>query len=54
MLFILTNIFFCLATFRDPGFAKKTLGMNFFQLVEHVDNPEDLCPTCEIAFTSEI
>lgn len=49
--FLFTNIFFLMASFKNPGYIDKDPELSFEKLVERID-PDGLCPTCETVFTS--
>ena len=49
---LLTNLFFVITWFADPGYLRKSPKVSFLKLVEKFD-PNMLCPTCEVICTSE-
>lgn len=52
LLFLITNIFFLMASFRDPGYVAKTPNLKFYKLVERCE-PNSLCPNCETVYTRD-
>lgn len=50
--FVIVNILFLMASFKNPGYVESTKGLKFETLVEHVD-PLNLCPNCEVHYTTD-
>lgn len=50
--FIVVNILFLMASFKDPGKVDKNPSLNFEKLVEKLD-PNSLCPNCETMYTRD-
>lgn len=50
--FLMVNIFFLLASFKDPGYVKSTKNLSFVKLVE-MEDPRSLCPNCETHYTMD-
>lgn len=44
---ILTNVFFFVASYSDPGYVKKSERISFLKLNQYFD-PAFICPTCEV------
>lgn len=52
--FVTANVFFFLASFRDPGFMKKRdTEVKFYNLVEKMGAGGSLCPYCETVVTQD-
>lgn len=47
ILFVLSNVFYVLTAFTEPGVIEKNENINFVKLVEKM-NPGSLCPQCEV------
>ena len=50
IVFVITLIFWAIATFRDPGYLKKSDKIEFITLVERYE-PGWLCPKCNVIRT---
>lgn len=51
--FLVVNIFFLLASFKNPGTVNKPSSeLSFDKIVEKYD-ANGLCPTCETIFTND-
>lgn len=50
--FVVVNVFFLMASFKNPGYVESVKGLKFETLVEHVD-PLNLCPNCEVHYTTD-
>ena len=48
--FTIVNVFFLLASFKDPGYVHSNPNIKFEKLVEEFD-ANSLCPTCETMYT---
>jgi palmitoyltransferase len=52
LFWLFVNTCFVLAAYTNPGVVVKEEGLSFEKLVEKCD-PNGLCPTCEVLFTSD-
>lgn len=50
--FIIVNIFFLRAAFKNPGIVRKITDLHFEKLVEKYD-PQGLCPNCETIYSKD-
>lgn len=50
--FLLVNIFFLMASCKDPGYVKPCKDVSFVKLVE-MEDPRSLCPNCETHYTMD-
>ena len=50
--FVVANVFFLLAAFKEPGYVKSNPLVKFEKLVEKFD-ANSLCPACETIYSSD-
>ena len=51
LLFFTTNILFFMTWKTEPGYLKPVQGISFVNLVDKINDPEHLCPTCQVIRT---